>query len=321
MTDRATIAAQPRIVSLLCSATEIVAALGHRDGLVGRSHECDFPPGVEALPVLTAPRFAVDGSSAEIDRRVKDTVGAGLAVYDVDAARLRDLAPDVIVTQDQCDVCAVSLADVEAAVRGWTGRDTRIVSLKPERLADVWADIGAVARALGAEAVGARLIADLKERIAAIAGRAQALSERPRVAIVEWIEPLMTGGNWMPELVALAGGEAVVSAAGAPSAWVAWDALAAADPEVIVVAPCGFGIDRAAADLPVLAGQPGWGDVAAVRAGRVAVADGHQYFNRPGPRLVESLEMLAEIVHPEAFDFGWKGRGWRPWDAERGELG
>jgi iron complex transport system substrate-binding protein len=307
-------ATQPRIVSLICSATEIVAALGHRDGLVGRSHECDYPPGVEALPVLTAPRFDTGGASADIDRRVKDIVGSGLAVYDVDEQQLHDLAPDVIVTQDQCDVCAVSLADVEAAVCGWTGRDTRIVSLKPEKLADVWDDIGAVARAVGAEDNGARLIAELKERIATIAARAQALPDRPRVAVIEWIDPLMAGGNWMPELVALAGGANRLGEAGAHSDWITWAALAETDPEVIVVAPCGYDIDRAAAEMPSLEARPGWGDLSAVRNGRVAIADGHQFFNRPGPRLVESLEILAEIVHPDAFDFGWKGRGWRAHD-------
>ncbi len=311
-------AAQPRIVSLICSATEIVAALGHRDGLVGRSHECDYPPGVESLPALTAPRFDTGGVSADIDRRVKDIIGSGLAVYDVDEAQLHDLAPDVIVTQDQCDVCAVSLADVEAAVCGWTGRDTRIVSLKPEKLADVWDDIGAVARAVDATDAGARLIADLKERIATIAARAQALPERPRVAVIEWIDPLMTGGNWMPELVALAGGENLLSDPGKHSEWITWEALAAADPEVIVVTPCGYGIDRAAGEMPSLEARPGWAGLSAVRNGRVAIADGHQYFNRPGPRLVESLEILAEIVHPGDFDFGWKGRGWVPHGAAAG---
>lgn len=304
-------AAQPRIVSLICSATEIVAALGHRDGLVGRSHECDFPPGVEALPALTEPRFDTGGTSADIDKRVKDILSAGLAVYDVDERRLQELAPDVIVTQDQCDVCAVSLADVEKAVRGWTGRDTRVVSLKPEKLADLWDDIGAVARAVGAEDQGARLVADLKNRMAVLSDRAQALGERPRTAIVEWIDPLMTGGNWMPELVNLAGGENLLSEAGKHSEWITWEALAAADPEVIVVSPCGYGIDRAASEMPSLEARPGWSDLSAVRNGRVAIADGHQFFNRPGPRLAESLEILAEILHPQAFDFGWKGRGWR----------
>ncbi len=303
-------AAQPRIVSLICSATEIVAALGHRDGLVGRSHECDFPPGVEALPVLTEPRFDTGGTSADIDRRVKDILGAGLAVYDIDERQLQELAPDVIVTQDQCDVCAVSLADVEKAVCGWTGRDTRVVSLKPEKLADLWDDIGAVARAVGAEDKGARLVADLKERMADLSDKAQTLGERPRTAIIEWIDPLMTGGNWMPELVNLAGGENLLSEPGKHSEWITWEALADADPEVIVVSPCGYGIDRAASEMGSLEARPGWADLSAVRNGRVAIADGHHFFNRPGPRLAESLEILAEILHPDAFDFGWKGRGW-----------
>lgn len=301
-----------RVVSLICSATEIVSALGHRDSLVGRSHECDFPKGVQALPPLTAPQFKVDGSSADIDQRVKSLLHDGLAVYKIDADLLKDLQPDVIVTQDQCDVCAASLADVEAAVCEWTGIDTKIVSCKPEALDDLWVDIRNVGAALGESARANEIIADLQRRMADIADRADAQSEKPGVAMVEWIDPLMAAGNWMPTMVDMAGGRNLFGEAGKHSPWMEWAELRDADPDVIAILPCGFDIARSLAEMPALTGQPGWADLKAVKAGRVAVTDGHQYFNRPGPRIAESLEILAEILHPTVFDFGWKGTAWRP---------
>lgn len=303
----------PRIVSLIPSATEIVAALGFAADLVGRSHECDHPEGVAALPPLTAPKLPLDGDSGEIDRRVKRVLAEGLAVYRVDPEGLRALDPDVVVTQDQCQVCAASLAEVEAAMRDWTGRPVRVVSLNPMSLADAWADMARVAAALGVPDRGAELVGRLQARMARVAERA-AGRPRPRVAVVEWIEPLMAGGNWMPTLVELAGGENLFGAAGRHSPWLEWDALVAADPDAILVAPCGFPISRSRADVPRLAARPGWRDLKAVRAGRVAIADGNQFFNRPGPRLVESLEILAEFLHPAAFDFGHRGAGWVPLD-------
>lgn len=301
----------PRIVSLIASATEIVAGLGFGKHLIGRSHECDFPPELVAkLPVLTAPRFATDGSSAEIDRRVKDLVKDGLSVYRVDREQLRALAPDVIITQAHCEVCAVSLAEVEAAVAGWVGRTVKILSCEPNRLEDVWRDIAMVADGLGAAERGRALVGRLKARIDEIARRAAELPERPRIACIEWIEPLMIAGNWMPELVALAGGESVFGEAGKHSPWFRWEALVQADPDVVLAMPCGFDIARTQGELPALTQRPEWTALKAVRAGRVFVADGNQYFNRPGPRLVESLEILAELLQPEAFRFGHEGRGW-----------
>jgi iron complex transport system substrate-binding protein len=301
----------PRIVSLIASATEIVAGLGFGESLVGRSHECDYPPELVAkIPALTAPRFATDGSSADIDRRVKDVIKDGLSVYRVDGAMLRALAPDVIVTQAQCEVCAVSLADVEAAVAGWVGQTVKIVSCEPNRLEDVWRDIAKVADALGAAARGSALVGRLKARIDTIARRAAELPDRPRLACIEWIDPLMAAGNWMPELVALAGGASVFGEAGTHAPWLSWEALAQADPDAVLVMPCGFDIARSLEELPALARRPQWAELKAVKVGRVFVADGNQYFNRPGPRLVESLEILAELLHPEAFRFGHAGRGW-----------
>lgn len=288
-----------RVVSLIASATEIICGLGRRDWLVGRSHECDFPATVEELPALTAPKFPLDGSSADIDRRVRELVQRGLAVYRVEDELLKELAPDVIVTQDQCDVCAASLADVEAATCTWTGRAVDIVSLKPDALADVWTDIRRVAAALRAEAAGTALVAEVQRRIAAVTAEV-AGRPRPRVAFIEWADPLMAGGNWMPELVAAAGGRNMLGAAGKPSGVMQWDEVVAADPEVVVIAPCGYGLERTKAELPVLTARPGWEALAAVRDGRVYCADGNAFFNRPGPRLAETVEMLAEMLHPAA---------------------
>jgi iron complex transport system substrate-binding protein len=301
----------PRIVSLIASATEIVSALGFENQLVGRSHECDFPESVRRLPVVTEPKFDVEGSSCEIDQRVKALLGDALSVYRVDAERLRELEPDVIVTQSHCEVCAVSLRDVERAVCSWLSACPRLVSLAPNGLADVWTSIEQVAEALDARERGAELIQSLQSRINAIAERASSLSARPTVACIEWIDPLMAAGNWMPELVELAGGVNLFGEAGKHSPWMTWDQLVARDPDVIVVLPCGFDMERSRRDMPVLTSRPEWKRSRAVRDGRVFLADGNQYFNRPGPRLVESLEILAELLHPEVFRFKHEGTGWQ----------
>ena len=304
-------AKEQRIVSLIASATEIVCALGFGGRLVGRSHECDHPEWVRGLPVCTGPRFDPQGTSAEVDARVKEALRDALSVYRVDEERLRALAPDVIVTQSQCEVCAVSLKDVERAVGRWTGAPARIVSLEPNSLADVWADIARVARALEEPERGESLVARLQARMAAVADQARGL-RRPTVACIEWIDPLMAAGNWMPELVGMAGGENLFGEAGAHSPWMEWSGLARRDPEIIVVLPCGYDLPKTRAEMRALLSRPGWPRLRAAREGRVALADGNQYFNRPGPRMAESLEILAEIFHPDRFDFGHKGTGWEP---------
>src|SRR5262245_16427738 len=294
-----------RIVSLLASATEIVAALGLEDHLVGRSHECDFPPSVLQLPVCTSPKFEVVGSSADIDRRVKETLQTENSVYSVDARLMDGLRPDVIVTQAQCDVCAVSLRDVEAAVADMTVRP-KIVSLNPNRLADVWDDMRAVAAACGLPDRGENFVAGLQRRMTDVTERAKRLP-RPTVACIEWIDPLMAAGNWVPELVDLAGGVNLFGEAGKHSPWMTWDDLVRRDPDVIVVMPCGFDLARTKEELPALTRRREWDALKAVRTGCVWAADGNAYFNRPGPRLVEALEMLAEAFHSDAFQFGHAG--------------
>jgi iron complex transport system substrate-binding protein len=301
----------PQIVSLIASATEIVCALGFEEHLVGRSHECDYPESVKRLPVCTQPKFDPDGTSYQIDQRVKAIVQEGLSVYRVDGEKLRELEPDIIVTQSHCEVCAVSLRDVERAVCAWLRACPQLVSLAPNGLADVWASIEQVADTLKVPERGAEVIRSLQARMQIIAERTHGLARRPTVACIEWIEPLMAAGNWMPELVELAGGVHLFGIAGTHSPWMTWEQLCEADPEVLILLPCGFDIARTRRDLPELKNRPEWPRLRAVRDGRVFVADGNQYFNRPGPRLVESLEILAELLHPEVFAFGHEGTGWQ----------
>lgn len=299
----------PRIASLLASATEIVCALGARDRLVARSHECDFPSDVADLPAVTAPKLDTSRPSGEIDRDVKRLLEQALSIYTVEAERLRGLKPDLIVTQTQCEVCAVSEHDVVAALAEWTGTRPEIVSLRPDALVDVFADIERVAAAIGRVDAGAALVASMKQRIAAVAGKTASLP-KPRVACIEWIEPLMAAGNWMPELVALAGGKNLFGEAGKHSPWLTLGELAAADPDVVVVLPCGFDIARCLAEMPALTAKPEWRALRAVRKSQVYLTDGNQYFNRPGPRLADSLEILAEMLHPAHIAPDHHGNAW-----------
>jgi len=305
--------AEPRVVSLIASATEIVSALGMEHRLVGRSHECDFPPSILSLPVCSSSKVDVAASSRDIDRQVREIVGEALSVYRVDGRLLDELAPTVIVTQTQCEVCAVSLRDVEEAVCEVVRSEPRIVPLAPMALGDVFDDIEAVAGALGIPDRGRERGADLKARLEALRTRAAGRGSRPRVACVEWIEPPMHAGNWVPELVEIAGGKVMAGEPGRHSGYFEFEELLSMDPDVIAVMPCGFDIARTRAEMPGLAAQPGWNDLSAVREGRVFLTDGNQYFNRPGPRVVESAEILAELLHPDEFDFGHRGSGWTPW--------
>ncbi|MBI1913257.1 MAG: cobalamin-binding protein [Planctomycetes bacterium] len=301
----------PRIVSLIASATEIVCALGFEDQLVGRSHECDFPESVKRLPVCTELKFNVEGTSYQLDQRVKAILQEGLSVYRVHADTLRALRPNVIVTQSHCEVCAVSLRDVEEAVCSWLEGQPRIVSLAPDGLADVWQGVRQVAAALDVPGRADALIESLRGRMQQIKERAATLAARPTVACIEWIEPLMASGNWMPELVRMAGGINLFGEAGRHAPWLAWDDLVTKGPDVILVLPCGFDLVRTRQEMPFLTRRPGWGELGAVREGQVYLLDGNQFFNRPGPRLVESLEVLAEILHRSAFHFGHEGNGWQ----------
>lgn len=298
-----------RIVSLLPSSTEIVCALGLEADLVGRSHECDYPAGIEALPALTAPRFDPTGSSLEVDQRVKAVLKEATSVYTIDAELLEQLAPDVVITQTQCEVCAVSFAEVERVVCDQLHSSASIVALEPNFLADVYDDIRRVADAVGMPERGASLVAEMQTRMCAIVDQTIDLP-RPRVATLEWIEPLMSAGNWIPELVEMAGGINLFGQAGVHSPWLRWHELLEADPDMLVILPCGYDIAKAREELMVLEQRPEWNALRAVQNNQVYVTDGNQYFNRPGPRLAESLEILAEIMHPDCLHFGHEGSGW-----------
>jgi iron complex transport system substrate-binding protein len=299
-------------VTLLASATEIVCTLDRGDRLVGRSHECDQPAWVKRLPAVTAPRVDTAAASEAIDRSVRALVSQALSVYTVDVERLAALEPDLLVTQVPCEVCAVSLRDVEDAVRAGLPSRPRIVSMKPDALADIWADMRTIAGALGVPEHGVQLVTRLRARMRGIAERAGG-RPRPRVACIEWLAPLMVAGNWTPELIGLAGAEDALGTAGMHAGPLRLEQLAAADPDAIFVTPCGFDLARTRAEMPALTAQPGWSALRAVREGRVFLGDGNALFNRPGPRVAETLECLAEALHPGAFRFGHEGTGWERW--------
>lgn len=300
-----------RIVSLLPSATEIVNALGAGADLVGRSHECDYPVEVVSLPVCTEPKKRIDGDSEQIHASVTAIVQNDISVYRVHTDVLRELAPTHIVTQVQCDVCAVSLRDVEASIADWSGTmSPAIVPLNPATLEAIYDDIRRVGHAISESAAAEDRIASMQQRLSDIARRTRSALSPPRVATIEWISPLMTAGNWVPQLVEIAGGTNVFGRAGEHSPWLDWESLVTADPDVIVIMPCGFSIDRSLSDMHLLTGRVGWRMLSAVRTGRVFITDGNQFFNRPGPRIVESAEILAELLHPASLRYGHEDIAW-----------
>ncbi|MBX3411546.1 MAG: cobalamin-binding protein [Pirellulales bacterium] len=293
-----------RIASLLASSTEMLYALGLGDRLVAVSHECDFPAEAATKPRVTTTNVAASASSGEIDQQVQTMLQSGAALYEIDVERLAALQPDLIVTQAQCDVCAVRYEDVVRAVETHPAlRQARIVAFNPMTLDDIFTDILRVGEAAGVAPVAAQYVAGLQARVENIRHRATSLGEeqRPRTACIEWIEPMMLAANWTPELVKIAGGKNLLTKAGVHSTWIEWPAVVALDPEVIVVGPCGFDLARTLEEATVLPALPGWSELTAVRAGRVYAVDGNAYFNRSGPRMVESLEILAHLLHPQLF--------------------
>ncbi|MGB0699280.1 MAG: cobalamin-binding protein [Alphaproteobacteria bacterium] len=299
-----------KIVSLLPSATEIVAALGLAENLVGRSHECDWPAGLDHLPVLTQPKMNPLENAATIDRDVRALVEDGTSVYKLDADAIRAIAPDFVITQSQCELCAVSLGEVETALQDWVGATRpKLVSLEPMSLADLADDIAKTGAALDVEQRADRLNVDMAEGFAALRATTETLP-RKKVFFMEWTTPLMGAGNWMPETIAAAGGEVVLGQEGVHSPTVTLAEIAAADPDVILVGPCGFSIDRARQEMAVLQDNKDWQELRAVRAGDVYLVNGNHFFNRPGPRLLQSAEIVAEILHPHIYAAANHGTGW-----------
>lgn len=299
-----------KVISLLPAATEIICALGLESQLIGRSHECDFPESIRELPVCSSAKFISGSDSQEIDRQVKEILSDALSIYTIDREMIRRLNPDVIITQAQCEVCAVSLKDVETALEGLLDKECRIISLEPNVLGDVYNEIKNIAAVFGVSDRGDNLLEQAGERIDIIRHKLKFISEKPRVACIEWLAPLMIAGNWTPELVEVAGGEPVLAVNGKHSPFVDFVDLANADPEIIIVMPCGFSISRTLKEISLLLDLPGWQDLKAVKNNRVYIADGNQYFNRSGPRLTDSVEILAEIINPKQFVFGYEGEAW-----------
>jgi len=299
-----------KIVSLLPAATEIVFALGLGSDLVGRSHECDYPASVQQLPVCSEANFPAGLSSAAIDINVKELLADALSVYTIKRDEINKLAPDVVITQAQCEVCAVSLKDVEEALETYLDKKTRIVSLQPNCLDDIFAGIKTVAAALNVPAKGEILVEELQDRVDIVRHKLKFSENKPTVACIEWLEPMMLSGNWIPELVNIAGGTNILSQAGKHSPYVQWEDIQKHDPEIIIIMPCGFSIGRTLKEVDILLQLPGFHQLKAAKNNRVYIADGNRYFNRPGPGIVDSIEILAELIHPKQFVFGYEGEGW-----------
>ncbi|HCN83777.1 MAG TPA: cobalamin-binding protein [Sphingobacteriaceae bacterium] len=299
-----------KIISLLPAATEIVCALGLEDQLIGRSHECDYPLSVRDLPVCSEARFIPGSDSKAIDKQVKEILSDALSIYVVDKELIRRLEPDVVITQNQCEVCAVSEKDVEDALKDLLDKDAEIISLSPNVLADILNDIRTIAAGLGVPERADTLLEEMNERIDLILHKLKYIDQKPKVTCIEWLSPLMVAGNWTPELVEIAGGRSVLAEAGKHSPFVDFDSIQAEDPDILVIIPCGFSIQRTLQEIDLLLTLPEWAELNAVKNNKVFIADGNQYFNRSGPRIVDSIEILAEIIHPKMFSFGYEGQGW-----------
>lgn len=286
-----------RIVSLLPSATEIVCGLGLRDQLVGVTHECDYPASVTVLPKVTQTLIPTDASSEEIDRLVRERLADQRALYALDLPILAAVRPELIVTQALCDVCAVAESEVQSALATLTPVP-EVINLEPRCLADVLHGIARVGRAAHCQPQADHYLSELTRRIEAVKTRANLLRHRPRVMLLEWIDPPFCSGHWNPELVELAGGTEVIGSPGEPSRRIDWEQVVRAAPEVLIIACCGFSVDRTREDLSILYHYPGWRDLPCVRSRRVYLVDGSAYFSRPGPRLVDSLELLAHAIDP-----------------------
>jgi iron complex transport system substrate-binding protein len=284
-----------RVVSLVPNGTEILFAVGAGEMVVGVSHECDFPAEARTRPILTGSALMPGMSASEVDAAVAAQVGSGMSLYTLDEARIADLAPDLVVTQELCPVCAVSTAQVDGALKPLP-RCPDLVSLDPRSLADVFADIRRIGEVTGHEAEAQALVQGLEARLAAVAARA-AGRERPRVAALEWLDPPFAGGHWVPEMIAAAGGIDALAKPGDSSRRLTWEDLAAADPDLIVAMPCGYDAVGAQGQIDAIAHRPEWQNLRAVRQGRVFAVDANGCFSRPGPRLVDGIEQLAALFH------------------------
>jgi iron complex transport system substrate-binding protein len=296
-----------RVVSLLASGTEIVCALGAGEWLVGRSHECDNPAWVQALPQCSEPAFDVSGSSGEIDREVRRRIRAGEPLYVLDDELIASLRPDLIIAQEPCEVCAVTPGNIS---EGCAAPAAQVMALSAGSLAGVFEGMRRVADALGLSSRGAEVVLGEEARLEAVRRRCAGKS-KPTVVLLEWIDPIFCMGNWGPELVEAAHGELLIGAPGDHSAAIGWESVREADPEVLLVSACGFTLERTLGERATLEALPGWSEMRAVKAGKVAFADGNLYFNRSGMTVVRTAEILAEVLHGEVFGERSEGLVWR----------
>ena len=291
-----------RICSLVPGATEVVAALGLEDHLIGISHECDFPPSLAHVPVMVRARVESRSlSSAQIDAQVGTLLSTGEGLYELDEPRLLAAKPELLIAQDLCDVCAITPTQLAQVLRELSP-PPRMITLNPRRLDDILRDVAALGAALEREEAGAQLAARLRGRLDAVRKTVSAESARPRVACLEWLAPLYTAGHWVPDMVEAAGGIDALAKAGATSHKIDWDTLAASAPDVIVLMPCGFTIPRTRTELAAVTEHPQWKHLPAVQRGEVYLVDALSYFSRPGPRLIDGVEQLAAIFHPACYD-------------------
>jgi len=287
-----------RICSLLPSATEVIAALGLSDELVGISHECDYPPSIKNVPVMVEPMIPSHGlASDDIDRQVHQLVASGQRLYRLNDHLLREAHPDLILSQDLCHVCAVTPDQLHDALCSMSRQPT-VLTLNPGTIHDVIGDVVRIGDAAGRSAEGHRLATQLRDRLDTIRTRVQDISHRPRVVCIEWLSPLYVAGHWVPEMVQLAGGQDVLAQPGSPSRVVTWDEIMAAVPDVLIVMPCGFSVERTHTELFQLLQQPDQWRLSPDLAQHTFLVDASSYFSRPGPRLIDGIELLAAILHP-----------------------
>tara|TARA_B100001029_G_C15002619_1_gene419078 strand:+ start:162 stop:1085 length:924 start_codon:yes stop_codon:yes gene_type:complete len=300
-----------KIVTLIPSASEIVSFLGEKKSIIGRSHECDFPKELTNIVSLTSPKLNVGGSSREIHDQIEKILSNSLSVYKVDIEKLKYLNPDYVITQAQCEVCAVSLSEVEEITSKYLSKNTKLISLQPNTISEVFDDIKRVASGLNLDQKKSDdLILILKKRLEEI--KTNNLNQKnPEVACIEWIDPLMVAGNWIPEMVEISGAKDVFGKIGKNSHWIKFEDLIEKNPEIIIFIPCGFDIAKTKEEVEILLSKKKeWSSLKAYQNKKIFIADGNQYFNRPGPRIIESIEILCEIFHPKKFHPKHQLKGW-----------
>lgn len=297
-----------RIISLLPSATEIVAALGASSNLVAISHECDHPEEIKHLPVCTKANIDSTASSLEIDKSVKEKIENALSLYEIDFELIKSLKPDLIITQDQCEVCAIHVDDLKAKLNEILEKEIELISLSPSSIEDVLNDIKTIALSLDINSDS--IIEDLNDRIEIVKHKVKFVKHRPEIVCIEWMEPLMSAGHWTPQLINYAGGQALLSESFEKSKYITWQDLIQANPDGIIISACGFNLQKIKEELPTLLNNEHWRELKAVQKGHVFIADGNAYFNRSGPRLVDTLEIIAEILQVNQFYYGFENEAW-----------